>query len=1183
MELSAQTITMAINGVFAFFLIMGFFFGAARGFKKSALRLTFIVSIAVIMYFVAPLASSWLLTYDLSAIASGATIDIGGVPTAITTVEALMNAFLTSSQAIQDFVTANPSFVTLIEQLPSIVTNLIIFLAGFWVLKIVTWPFYAVAAMKYNKKDAEGNRPKKHRFAGGFMGVVQGTVIALVTFMPIAGVSSMLNVEGAEGTSLFGGLLGDQGDQISEVLGVYENSAAGMIGGFAGMDEQVFDGLTTITVTNEEGETVKIKPRQEVQTGMQIFNDIQLLIDMVEGIQNGTVTEIDWNLVEDLVNKIFDLNTIELMIEEYAPYLAEEVTAGNEYGYDDAVNSMPASDDVRAFIEEFILNLDEATIENFKSDAMAIVNVGRALDEHGVIDIAFDVLQLQRQIDDAEQVMFQHGYGSPEYMAQQQIIENLEVQLQGIPQEVFEIFASNRAVTNDVIRAILGSHTLQTLMPEGINVVLGIMEEQLNKPGVTIEPVTLTRIVPEEIDWDVEAEVFTDIIHKLIVFAYDLDPFELANGDVDEMDLIGRLNLSEIGDIVNKLRDQSQLFGGVYSSIVNAIFKLTDIQVADQYVDFDALILALETTDWSAEFELVESAIDVAVKVEAGQELFAEDVFFVISQLHTSDLLEIALDGAINGLFIDGLGETEVPTWASDLDLAHISANAQFFSEVFEFAMFMANNEFEDMTYAQLDTLVAAIESLNTNIVDDVATPENEVEVFKGFLNNLIQYALGKMPGAPTWATSLDVDDFINNVDTIAELFKVGVAINDGTIVNYNNTQINALFTELDELDNMSPELKAVLQGLYDDFALGQEEFLVAMDVEAIVFAEEFDVLEEALRLYIYAEKNNGLNETRLNNIIVELEDSYLVGVYLQPVVNMLMAEEVEGVMVVPAYAQNVSITWLTDNAGLVVEIAKLFECELFHDDVVDDDCDLVVDDATIDAILLQVENIALMSDYSGFATFVEGLIEDELLSDPEDPMNPLLAELTLQDALDNADTVAEVVKFIFKAEDNDLSDLSQANIDALVLELGELNNMSPQLVAVLQAFVDDTEFIGEEGVTEPTVTVANLDFVAEAQMIGQVLEMLKMTNATEFPTVADFMTAYEASEFAYLFTNLLKDTEVGIESVYAGTQFVTDVEAIVLAELADLEAGANNNTAYDLDEAQVAILVHTFNIQLPA
>ena len=116
----------------------------------------------------------------------------------------------------------------------------------------------------------------------------------------------------------------------------------------------------------------------------------------------------------------------------YAPYIVGQAANNAEYGVSEQIDGLPVSTDVRAFIDEFLIGLDEATIDNFKSDIMAIVNIGRALDDHGIVDLLFQMLREEIINDD-------------------------------LAKETLTIFGTNRDLSADIMTAILGSNSIKNI------------------------------------------------------------------------------------------------------------------------------------------------------------------------------------------------------------------------------------------------------------------------------------------------------------------------------------------------------------------------------------------------------------------------------------------------------------------------------------------------------------------------------------------------------------------------------------------------------------------------------------------------------------------------------------------------------------------------------------------------
>ena len=64
-------IPLIVAGVFALFIIFGLLWGLIRGLKRTAFRAGWIVVIALICFFVAPLLTKWVMTMRLPAMNVG--------------------------------------------------------------------------------------------------------------------------------------------------------------------------------------------------------------------------------------------------------------------------------------------------------------------------------------------------------------------------------------------------------------------------------------------------------------------------------------------------------------------------------------------------------------------------------------------------------------------------------------------------------------------------------------------------------------------------------------------------------------------------------------------------------------------------------------------------------------------------------------------------------------------------------------------------------------------------------------------------------------------------------------------------------------------------------------------------------------------------------------------------------
>lgn len=578
-------------------------------------------------------------------------------------------------------------------------------------------------------------------------------------------------------------------------------------------------------------------------------------------------------------------------------------------------------------------------------DVLAIVRVGRALDEHGILELVFKLSANQINAD-------QMG------------------------EQMLAIFGTDYELSHEIMTAILSSNSIRTLMPAGINVILGYMEHFINENRE--ENIIIDRINVDTIDWELETQYLSQIMYNLFAFVHSIDPFNLGN--VDEFDLITSLELRRLGEVVNIIRD-TQLFGEIYDSVIEAVLTMPEVvDVASPYVNLSELLTLLTrpsidplALDWVAEFYTIEQLLDLFVLISQNSTLNVEEIKEIIENLD-SELLEFVIDGAIRAVFIEGFNENIgayvddefvfAPEfdWLDKLSLKAISANADFFANMLTFVFNVAESGIENLTYEQLQILVDAVEGINTN----ENLTQQEIDDFKLFFDKLIQYMLGQINSELTWIQDIQIDGFIDNIDTIVELFSLAMSIQDGSIFDYTPAQIANLVAEIGELNNdLTPEMISVLQGFYDEFMAENSPLLVPINIASIDFLVEGQVIGDLLSLYIDYENTQEFNTVLATNLVQSLQNSYIANQVLTAVIQEVVQEEE-----LPEWISSVDMTWVADNEGLVV---VLLEVALWSQDNSIEN----LTQTQIDAIQAEIDNIPDTPQYEEFKDFMQSFLND--------------------------------------------------------------------------------------------------------------------------------------------------------------------------------------------------------------
>lgn len=250
-----EYISLGLTIVFAVFLGLGFLVGFKRGLKRTAVRGVWIITIVVAM-----LLLSTTLTNKLFDISLNVTVNGQVFPTLRAGITFLFEDSLPMSGA--DFT----PLVDLVITMLSMMINILIFLVGYWALKIITLLPYWIGNIfifagerrrkRRARKEKQKYRVKKHRLLGALTGAVLGLVSFCITMTPVVGYLSIVrNIEDRTKSENGNGVIVDMlGDTYSQLLTTYDESVPMKVLSTLGIDNlltTVFNGMTTTTVNDD--------------------------------------------------------------------------------------------------------------------------------------------------------------------------------------------------------------------------------------------------------------------------------------------------------------------------------------------------------------------------------------------------------------------------------------------------------------------------------------------------------------------------------------------------------------------------------------------------------------------------------------------------------------------------------------------------------------------------------------------------------------------------------------------------------------------------------------------------------------------------------------------------------------------------------------------------------------------
>lgn len=615
----ATIVLIVLNVIFGLCLILGFLWGLKRGLKKSLTRMAFIAGCLLVAFFVALPVTNALLTMDISSIVSY-TDDDGNQLKSIE--EIITNAVCSISTDIEDAYNASASLRALIDSLPKMIMQCFIFVILFWLLKIITWPIFAILAKclwgkkkksKEEKKQEKqetrtvangkvienGNvtppepKPeKKHRWWGSLVGVVQGFMIAFFTMLPLAGVASIVGTltkeqptasassesSNEEPETLSEMLTDAMGQEVIDALTAYDKSFLGVICGVTGVDDLAFDLQSSAKIGNN---TTTL--RKEIITISNAYNEFQK-------IQSFDLATLDFDTLQKLVDSLFNSPALTNIADELVPYYVNKIL-------DDPNSNIDK--DLKAFLVLYVDTYNTPKMIELKNDIDSIINAMKIIQEKDIFALK------ELNVDNLIAILEDDGENTP---------------------------------IKDIFTALTGSTTIQKVLQTAVNFGLDMLGEELTK--VNESKITIEHAKFKNIDWKEIDEEIPTILNNLIDLYKEYDIQGNTQAKIDNVNFV---NIGRTLDIFKS----STLLEEAYQ---NSLTALNQVQKYAKFVNFNALKTDLNFTN---EFTHIQNIVDGLITVDAmcfiTEQNIDLDVFLTrIGEKVTND--ETCIDVLVNNL-----------------------------------------------------------------------------------------------------------------------------------------------------------------------------------------------------------------------------------------------------------------------------------------------------------------------------------------------------------------------------------------------------------------------------------------------------------------------------------------------------------------------------------------------------
>lgn len=295
--------------IIVLFLTIGFFVGLIRGVKRSAVHIAFVlVSIIVAFFITRPIVNAVL----------GININIDGSVMPIS--EYILSMVNENVMDLSNFDSAS----ALIQGLPAAIASPIVFMVlmilVYFVIDII---YLIVARIIFGSKKKDFENHKAHRLPGGVVGIIEACLFTFVLFAPITSLtttyseivsqSTTTQVSNQQEDKVYLQTIGDIASQnmpseVSEIITSFNNSAIGRVCSIGGIDDKIFDGLSSFEVNDE-----KIHIREEL---MSIADTYDSFVVFYNTVVDENYSDLDFSTVKGAMTHVIQNGLFKAVIAD---------------------------------------------------------------------------------------------------------------------------------------------------------------------------------------------------------------------------------------------------------------------------------------------------------------------------------------------------------------------------------------------------------------------------------------------------------------------------------------------------------------------------------------------------------------------------------------------------------------------------------------------------------------------------------------------------------------------------------------------------------------------------------------------------------------------------------------------------------------------------------------------------
>lgn len=408
-------ITLMSYLLFFFIIIGAVLAGLKRGLVRSSIRLgTLIVFIIVAGLLTAPIAKA-LMGIDVSFLG----VEYNGA--VANNLSDVVKSLLFNINGVETAANASPALMQLIENIPYVVISLIVFAILTWIFRLIGFIVYYIIQryalrssriekqikkqQKLEKKAKKRGevvatqsqtvlkKPKRARLLGAVVGLVQGIVLAFVLFLPISSVcgivgdltttSNEIVVSAEESTAKSENLNQKSGDLIRYYVGddvlqyfdSYNNTFVAKFVAMGGLNNDVFDELTKISVENKD-----VKIRQEIFSITGTYDEMMDIFNF--GKESDGWKDIDFDKINASVDKLLETNLMSSLVPELMPYALENYLYNSEM-FKEIAGYEITQQELDVLMQYYSEN---GFISSLKSDLVEVFKIMKSVFSSGLFD-----------------------------------------------------------------------------------------------------------------------------------------------------------------------------------------------------------------------------------------------------------------------------------------------------------------------------------------------------------------------------------------------------------------------------------------------------------------------------------------------------------------------------------------------------------------------------------------------------------------------------------------------------------------------------------------------------------------------------------------------------------------------------------------------------------------------------